>query len=81
MSGALAPVSILGSLLAMVIDVQKNVKLIPSSLPIPRTKSQFRSFLGTTGYYCDFIPAYASHSYYLTEAIKKTAPTLVFGRL
>ena len=47
------------------------------SLPIAQTKSQVRSFLGMTGYHRDFIPAYVSHSYHLTEATKKTAPDSV----
>ena len=43
----------------------------------PHTKSQVRSFLGLTGYYRDFVPAYASNSYHLTESTKKSAPETV----
>ena len=47
------------------------------ALPIHHSKSQIRSFLGITSYYRDFIPAYASHSFYLTEATKKSNPDTV----
>ena len=47
-----------------------------NALPIPCTKSQVRSFLGMTGYYRDF-PAYASHSYHLTESTKESAGDVV----
>ena len=43
----------------------------------PRTKKNVRQFLGLAGYYRRFIPEYASHSFYLTEATKKSAPELV----
>ena len=45
--------------------------------PVPTTKAAVRSFLGLTGYYRDFIPAYASHSIHLTEATRKSAPEKV----
>ena len=65
MSGALSPVSILGSLLAMVIDVWKNVRLIPSKATIssnvlalakitPRIK-HWHSFTPDTSVFCDFV--------------------------
>ena len=44
------------------------------SFPKPCTKAQIRSFLGLTGYYKDFIPDFASHSYHLTYCTKKAAP-------
>jgi len=47
------------------------------SFPKPRTKSQVRSFLGLTGYYRDFVPGFASNSFHLTEATKKSAPDIV----
>lgn len=40
----------------------------------PVTKTDLRAFLGTTGYYRKFIPAYSAHAFPLTEATKKTAP-------
>ena len=39
----------------------------------PITKKDLRSFLGTTSYYRRFIPKYADHSVFLTEATRKTA--------
>ena len=41
---------------------------------LPQTKKQIRQFLGLTGYYRRFVPKYAEHTYYLTEATRKTAP-------
>ena len=41
---------------------------------MPKTKKAVRQFLGLTGYYRRFIPEYAEHSYFLTEAIRKSAP-------
>ena len=71
MSGALPPVSYLGFVVGNGHRCPEECKVNSiKSLPIPRTKTQVRSFLGMTGYYCDFIPAYASHSYHLTEATK-----------
>ena len=43
----------------------------------PKTKKNVRQFLGLAGYYRRFIPEYASHSFCLTEATKKSAPELV----
>ena len=40
---------------------------------MPQTKKAVRQFLGLTGYYRRFIPNYAEHSYYLTEATRKAA--------
>ena len=41
-------------------------------------KGQVRSFLGLTGYYYrDFVPAYASNFYHLTESTKKSAPEIL----
>ena len=47
------------------------------SLPKPHAKGQVRSFLGLTGYYRDFVPAYTSKSYHLTESTEKSAPEIV----
>ena len=47
------------------------------SFPQPTTKSHICSFLGLTGYYRDFVPDYASHSFHLTEATKKSTPDRV----
>ena len=43
----------------------------------PLTKKNVRQFLGLAGYYRRFIPDYAGHSYFLTEATKKSAPERV----
>ena len=43
----------------------------------PKTKKNIRQFLGLAGYYRKFIPEYASHSFHLTEATRKSAPELV----
>ena len=45
--------------------------------PMPRTKKGVRQFLGLTGYYRQFIPKFAEHSYHLTEATRKAAPERV----
>ena len=47
------------------------------SFPQPTTKSHIRSFLGLTGYYRDFVPDSASHSFHLTKAMKTSAPDRV----
>ena len=43
----------------------------------PLTKKGIRQFLGLAGYYRRFIEEYADHSFYLTEATKKSAPERV----
>ena len=43
----------------------------------PQTKKGIRQFLGLAGYYRRFIKEYADHSYYLTEATRKSAPERV----
>ena len=45
--------------------------------PMPKTKKGVRQFLGLAGYYRRFIPDFAEHSFYLTEATRKTAPDCV----
>ena len=47
------------------------------SFPQLTIKSHIRSFLELTGYYRDFVPDYASHSFHLTEAMKKSTPDRV----
>ena len=46
-------------------------------LPVPKTKSDVRAFLGITGYYCKFIPDYATIAVPLTNLTKKNAPNKV----
>ena len=43
----------------------------------PITKKNIRQFLGLAGYYRKFIKDYADHSFYLTEATRKSAPDRV----
>ena len=43
----------------------------------PLTKKGVRQFLGLAGYYRKFIKDYADHSYYLTDATRKSAPDRV----
>ena len=43
----------------------------------PKTKSDLRAFLGTTGYYRRFICDYATHAFSLTEATKNVAPNVI----
>ena len=43
----------------------------------PKTKKDVQAFLGTTGYYRRFMKDYATHSFHLTSATKKSAPTVV----
>lgn len=43
----------------------------------PKTKRQVRQFLGLTGYYRKFNPAYTNHSFNLTKATKKEMPDIV----
>ena len=45
--------------------------------PTPKTKSQFRAFLGLTGYYWRFIPDYLSIAAPLTDLTRKFALTKV----
>ena len=45
--------------------------------PTPGTKTQVRTFLGRSGYYCLFIPQYASIASTLTDLTKKSAPNVV----
>ena len=42
-----------------------------SSLPVPKTKKQVRTFLGLTGYYHHFIPSYAAIAAPLTDLTRK----------
>ena len=44
---------------------------------VPETKKQVRAFLGLTGYYCKFIPNYASVAAPLTDLTRKSAPNNV----
>ena len=43
----------------------------------PKTKKNVRQFLGLAGYYRRFVPEYASHSFHMTEATRKSAPEVV----
>ena len=43
----------------------------------PQTKRDVRSFLGLTGYYCDYIPHYAAIAAPLTDLTKKGCPRIV----
>ena len=43
----------------------------------PLTKKGIRQFLGLAGYYRRFIKEYAEHSFYMTEATRKSAPERV----
>ena len=43
----------------------------------PTTKKQIQSFLGLTGYYCRFIPNYATIAVRFTNMIKKSEPEIV----
>ena len=45
--------------------------------PTPRTKKQVRAFLGLTGYYRKFIPAYADLAATLTDLTGKNAPNQI----
>ena len=45
--------------------------------PQPITKKQIQSFRGLTGYYCRFIPNYATIAVPLTDMIRKSEPELV----
>ena len=47
------------------------------NFPIPTSKTSVRAFLGLTGYYREFILAYADHSCNLTAATRKSAPETV----
>lgn len=42
--------------------------------PLPKTKKQLRSFLGSVGYYHQFIPHYADKAAPLQNLLKKTEP-------
>ena len=50
--------------------LEEKVEAI-DALPLPTTKKQIRSFLGTTGYYRKFVPNYASIAAPLSEFLKK----------
>ncbi len=43
----------------------------------PITRKQLRAFLGSIGYYRDFIPNFADHSCHLTPATSLTAPRMI----
>ena len=45
--------------------------------PRPQTKTQVRAFLGLTGFYREYIPAYAEIAVPLTDLTKKGKPNLV----
>ena len=45
--------------------------------PIPTTKKEVCSFLGITGYYCNFIPQYAPIASPITDLTRKTEPNKV----
>ena len=45
--------------------------------PTPRSKKQVRAFLGLTGYYRKFIPAYADLAATLTDLTRKNAPNRI----
>ena len=50
--------------------LEEKVKAI-NALPLPTTKKQLRSFLGTTDYYRKFVPHYASIAAPLSEFLRK----------
>ncbi|XP_037789320.1 uncharacterized protein LOC119584727 [Penaeus monodon] len=52
--------------------LEEKVKAI-NSLPLPTTKKQLRSFLGTTGYYRKFIQNYASTAAPLSDLLRKNS--------
>ena len=41
------------------------------SFPTPKTKKEFRIFLGLTGYYRKFIPSYSTIAAHVTDLTKK----------
>ena len=48
--------------------------------PVPKTKKDIHAFLGLIGYYCRFIPSFATVAVPLTNLTKKTCPTKFNGR-
>jgi hypothetical protein len=55
---------------------EENVRKIEGATK-PKTKKQFRAFIGLTGYYRDFIPNYAAKAAPLTDLTKKGHPNKV----
>ena len=53
-----------------------RVKAI-SEMPLPKTKKQIRSFLGSVGYYDQFVPHYAALRAPLDQLLRKTEPDIV----
>lgn len=47
------------------------------NFPQPATKKQVRAFLGLTGYYCKFIPQYASLAAPLSDLTRKRGPEMI----
>ena len=47
------------------------------TLSQPKTVKQLRSFLGTVGYYRQFVPQFSTHSAELTPSTKKGMPTVI----
>lgn len=45
--------------------------------PLPKTKTDLRSFLGLAEYYRSYIPNFANIASPLTDALRKTEPTIV----
>jgi len=58
-----------GSLRTMDDKVERIVQA-----PVPKTKTQLRSFLGLAGYYCQSVPSYATVAAPLTDLLRKGAP-------
>lgn len=48
-----------------------------TSFPLPKTKTNLRSFLGLADYYRSYIPNFANIASPLTDALRKTEPTIV----
>ena len=60
-----------------IIQPEKSKLEAVKNYPTPTTKKRVRVFLGLTGYYRKFIPAYANLAVTLTDLTRKSAPTRV----
>ena len=60
-----------------IIQPEKSKLEAVKNYPTPTTKKRVRAFLGLTGYYRKFIPAYANLAVTLTDLTRKSAPTRV----